>query len=245
MVSQPGFFDLSDRYAALSAAGDPLERLASVVDFEVFRGPLIAALRRSARGKGGRPPFDPVMMFKILVLQALYSLSDEATEFQIKDRLSFQRFLGLGLDGRVPASRSAWLTSPITSSVSHGSKGEVRLHSAKTGCQAALPPRKQRKPGPRRRPSTPKNRDQTPRAAVRPKIEVLRGVQFGQLMSDKSTLSVPKNCTYTSKEGNMSEDNSPIRIDPPHASFGPYSRDGQNLYISGQLPFAPDGSLVK
>lgn len=102
MVGQPGFFDLSDRYAALSAAGDPLERLAAVVDFEVFRGPLIAALRRSGRGKGGRPPFDPVMMFKILVLQALYSLSDEATEFQIKDRLSFQRFLGLGLDGRVP-----------------------------------------------------------------------------------------------------------------------------------------------
>lgn len=44
MVGQPGFFDLSDRYAALSAAGDPLERLAAVVDFEVFRGPLIVAL---------------------------------------------------------------------------------------------------------------------------------------------------------------------------------------------------------
>ncbi len=61
MVGQPGVFDLSDRYAALSAAGDPLERLASVVDFEVFRGPLIATLRRSGRGKGGRPPFAPVM----------------------------------------------------------------------------------------------------------------------------------------------------------------------------------------
>ncbi len=109
MAGQPGFFDLSDRYEALSAAGDPLERLASVVDFEVFRGPLIAALRRSVRGKGGRPPFDPVMMFKILVLQALYSLSDEATEFQIKDRLSFQRFLGLGLDGTVPDATTVWL----------------------------------------------------------------------------------------------------------------------------------------
>ena len=109
MVGQPGFFDLSDRYAALSAAGDPLERLTAVVDFEVFRGPLIVALWRSDLGKGGRPPFDPVMMFKILVLQALYSLSDEATEFQIKDRLSFQRFLGLGLDGRVPDATTVWL----------------------------------------------------------------------------------------------------------------------------------------
>jgi transposase, IS5 family len=109
MAGQPGFFDLSDRYEALSAAGDPLERLAAVVDFEVFRGPLVAALRRGARGKGGRPPFDPVLMFKVLVLQALYSLSDEATEFQIKDRLSFQRFLGLGLDGTVPDATTVWL----------------------------------------------------------------------------------------------------------------------------------------
>ena len=109
MVGQPGFFDLSDRYAALRAAGDPLERLASVVDFESFRGPLIVALRRSARGKGGQPRLDPVMMFKILVLQPLYSLSDEATEVQIKDRLSFQRFLGLGLDGRIPDATTVWL----------------------------------------------------------------------------------------------------------------------------------------
>ena len=109
MAVQPGFFDLSDRYEALSAAGDPLERLSAVVDFELFRGPLLAALRRSPRNKGGRPPFDPVLMFKILVLQALYSLSDEATEFQIKDRLSFQRFLGVGLEGTVPDATTVWL----------------------------------------------------------------------------------------------------------------------------------------
>lgn len=109
MLGQADFFDLSDRHAALSAAGDPLERLASVVDFEVFRGPLIAALSRNARGKGGRPPFDSVMMFKILVLQALYSLSDEGCEFQNKDRLSFQRFLGLRLDGKVPDATTIWL----------------------------------------------------------------------------------------------------------------------------------------
>lgn len=109
MAGQLGFFDLSDRYAALSAAGDPLERLSLVVDFEVFRGPVIAALRRGPRNKGGRPPFDPLLMFKILVLQALYSLSDEAVEFQIKDRLSFQRFLGLGLDGAVPDATTVWL----------------------------------------------------------------------------------------------------------------------------------------
>jgi len=97
MSGEPGFFDLDERYGALSAAGDPLLKLSSVIDFELFRPALKRALRRSDRGKGGRAPFDAVLMFKILVLQALYNLSDDQTEFQIRDRLSFMRFLGLGL----------------------------------------------------------------------------------------------------------------------------------------------------
>ena len=92
MSDQRGFFDLDERYRALSAAGDPLERLGSVVDFEVFRADLDAALMRSDRTKGGRPPYDPVLMFKVLVLQVLYGLSDDQTEFQILDRRSFGRF---------------------------------------------------------------------------------------------------------------------------------------------------------
>ena len=96
MAGQPGFFDLDDRYAALSAAGDPLVRLAEVVNFETFRYRLEKALNRSDRARGGRPPYDSVLMFKILVLQALYNLSDDQIEFQIRDRLSFMRFLGLG-----------------------------------------------------------------------------------------------------------------------------------------------------
>jgi IS5 family transposase len=109
MERQPGFFDIDRRYAALSEAGDPLERLVKVVDFEVFRARLLAALRRSHRSKGGRPPYDPVLMFKVLVLQALYNLSDDRTEFQIRDRLSFMRFLGLGLSDQVPDAKTIWL----------------------------------------------------------------------------------------------------------------------------------------
>jgi len=108
MGGSPGFFDLDERYAALSAFGDPLERLAAVVDFELFRTPLIQALRRSDGSKGGRPPVDPVLLFKILVLQALYGLSDEQAEFQIRDRLSFMRFLDLGLADRVPDYSTIW-----------------------------------------------------------------------------------------------------------------------------------------
>ncbi len=113
MAVQPGLFDLDERYAALSRTGDPLERLAAVVDFEVFRADLDAALARSGRSKGGRPPMDAVMMFKVLVLQALYGLADEQTEFQIRDRLSFMRFLGLDLHGRVPDARTIWLFREI------------------------------------------------------------------------------------------------------------------------------------
>jgi transposase, IS5 family len=109
MVGQPGFFDLDDRYAALSAAGDPLERLLAVVDFELFRAELDAALDRSDRAKGGRPPYDAVLMFKVLVLQTLYTLSDDQTEYQLKDRLSFMRFVGLALEDRVPDAKTIWL----------------------------------------------------------------------------------------------------------------------------------------
>ena len=109
MAGQPGFFDLDERYRALSENGDPLVRLATLVDFEVFRAPLVSALKRSDGSRGGRPPYDPVLMFKVLVLQTLYTLSDDATEFQIRDRPSFMRFLGLGLEHAVPDAKTVWL----------------------------------------------------------------------------------------------------------------------------------------
>src|ERR687898_584820 len=109
MAGQPGFFDLDRRYGALTAAGDPLERLALVVEFALFRPELDAALERSDRAKGGRPPYDAVLMFKVLILQTLYTLSDDQTEYQIRDRLSFMRFVGLALEDRVPDAKTIWL----------------------------------------------------------------------------------------------------------------------------------------
>jgi IS5 family transposase len=108
MVGQPGFFDGEERLAWLSAAGDPLERLAKAVDFEAFRADLDLALNRSDRAKGGRPPWDPVLMFRVLVLQTLYTLSDDQTEYQLRDRLSFTRFVGLTLADGVPDAKTIW-----------------------------------------------------------------------------------------------------------------------------------------
>ena len=109
MRGQPGFFDIDDRLKRLSALGDQLETFRSAVDFELFRPELNAALSYTDRTEGGRPPFDPVLMFKILVIQATNNLSDERAEFLINDRLSFMRFLGLGLEDRVPDARTIWL----------------------------------------------------------------------------------------------------------------------------------------
>ena len=105
-MAQPGLFDLDERYQRLSENGDPLVRLAALVDFEAFRPKLAAALKRSDGSRDGRPPYDPVLMFKILVLQTLYTLSDEATELQIRNRLSFMRFLGLQLEDAVPDAKT-------------------------------------------------------------------------------------------------------------------------------------------
>ena len=77
-MGQPGFFDLDERYQRLSETGDPLVKLAALIDFETFRRKLTSALKRSDGSKGGRPPYDPVLMFKILILQTLYTLSENS-----------------------------------------------------------------------------------------------------------------------------------------------------------------------
>lgn len=106
---QPGFFDLADREALLERMGDPLPKIDRVVDWEGFRGELEKIRSKERKSNAGRKPFDAVLMFKVLVLQQLYNLSDDQTEFQIRDRYSFCRFLGLTPEGRVPDAKTIWV----------------------------------------------------------------------------------------------------------------------------------------
>jgi hypothetical protein len=108
MARQSGLFDVEERLRELSAKGDDLERVNALVEFETFRPELELAVPRADRSKGGRPPYDHVLMFRILILQASHSLSDERTEYLVKDRLSFMRFPGLSLADRVPDANSIW-----------------------------------------------------------------------------------------------------------------------------------------
>jgi IS5 family transposase len=107
-MKQKGLFDESDRLKELSEMGDPLEKLNKYIQWEKFRGILTRSLKKEAQGQGGRPPYDYVMMFKILILQKMYNMADDKTEYQINDRLSFQRFLGLQLCDKVPDAKTIW-----------------------------------------------------------------------------------------------------------------------------------------
>ena len=112
-MGQLGFFDLNRRYESLTEKNDPLVAIAAMVPFESFRPKLHTALikgelRRSEaerRNSAGRKPWDEVVIFKALVLQALYNLSDDQAEYQLRDRFSFMRFLGLEWRMRFPTPR--------------------------------------------------------------------------------------------------------------------------------------------
>ena len=108
MARQLGFWSVEERLAEISAQGDPLETLAATVDFEMFRPVLARALGGAPRWKGGRPGFDPVLKFRMLVLQALHGLSLEQTEYLVRDRLSWMRFCRLSPDDRVPDANTLW-----------------------------------------------------------------------------------------------------------------------------------------
>ena len=104
-----GLFDEENRMEKLSRLGDSLVRLDNAIPWEIFRPVLEETLRKESKGAGGRPPYDSLLMFKILILQRIYNLSDDQIEFQINDRWSFMRFLGLHMEDHVPDAKTIWL----------------------------------------------------------------------------------------------------------------------------------------
>ena len=107
--NQRGFFDEEYRLEALSKQNDPLEKLSTMIPWNIFKKTLKSIFKKERKKTSGRPPYNYVMMFKILILQRLYNLSDNQMQFQIMDRLSFMRFLDLGLKDQIPDEKTIWL----------------------------------------------------------------------------------------------------------------------------------------
>lgn len=104
---QSGFFDLGDRFLKLNSF-DPLVALNQRIDWEMFRDTLGIIQKKERKSNAGRKPYDLILMFKLLVLQHLYNLSDDQTEFQVRDRYTFCRFLGLTPESKVPDAKTLW-----------------------------------------------------------------------------------------------------------------------------------------
>src|SRR6476619_797683 len=107
-----GFFDADKRLQALSARGDPLEAIDHPVPWESFRAEIEAVVLTPydlKKSSAGRKTFDAILMFRMRVLQALHSLSDEQVEYQVRDRLSFSRVLGLASEDSIPDATTLWL----------------------------------------------------------------------------------------------------------------------------------------
>ena len=105
--TEPRLFAQEEIERKLSELGDPLEKL-SKIDWEIFREAIETALERKDLSKGGRPPYDSILIFKILVLQRLYNLSDDQAEFMINDRITFRRFLELTMSDKIPDAKTIW-----------------------------------------------------------------------------------------------------------------------------------------
>ena len=107
-MNQLGFLDFNIRLQRIDKAGDPLIKINNTIDWEIFRPIIEQARKKKKKSNAGAKGFDAILLFKILILQSLYNLSDEAIEFQILDRYSFSRFLGLHAASKVPDATTIW-----------------------------------------------------------------------------------------------------------------------------------------
>ncbi len=107
-MMQLGFFDFDIRLDRIDKAGDPLIKLNDTIDWQLFRPTLEKARKKDKKSPAGAEGYDVILLFKILILQSLYNLADEAMEYQILDRYSFSRFLGLHAANKVPDATTIW-----------------------------------------------------------------------------------------------------------------------------------------
>lgn len=132
MSNEVGLFGYLDRMNELEQRPTALDKLNESIDWSGFKPVLKEHLNFKDRSKGGRKPLDSILMFKVLILQKYYRLSEEETEFQILDRFSFQRFLGLSVSDKVPDKNTIWSFMQRL-----GTEGVAALFNHFSGCLQA------------------------------------------------------------------------------------------------------------
>lgn len=107
-MGQRGFWDLENREQKLSPKKPLLERLNQIIPWQDFRPILEKLYQKERKSNAGRQPIDVILMFKMLLLQHLFNLSDDELEYQVNDRFSFMKFLGLGIEDNIPDAKTLW-----------------------------------------------------------------------------------------------------------------------------------------
>jgi hypothetical protein len=100
------------RTAAITSAEVLVRTTGGGSPWETFRADIEAVVLRPKemrKSSAGRKPLDAIVLFRMLILQALHNLSDEQAEYQMRDRLSFTRFLRLGIEDSIPDATTLWL----------------------------------------------------------------------------------------------------------------------------------------
>lgn len=101
-MGQKGFWDEQERVAKIKDKKPVLKRLTDSIPWELFRPLLDKGYALERKSNAGRKRIDPLILFKMLILQQLFNLSDEELEFQVNDRRSFEEFVGLGVMNDIP-----------------------------------------------------------------------------------------------------------------------------------------------
>lgn len=99
---------LEERYRFLKEKKNLLTKLDEMIPWDVLTSELKMIERQPRKSNAGRKRYALKLMLKILILQSLYNLSDDELEYQINDRLSFMKFLGLEISDKIPDSKTIW-----------------------------------------------------------------------------------------------------------------------------------------
>ena len=124
----------------IDSLGDPLAEIELCIDFAALAAEVDRIAPRPVSPQGGRPPYPTATMVRILVLKRLYNLSDGQMEYQLLDRMSYQRFCGLSQAANLPDRTTVWVFENRIGEA--GAQALFDGHGSTTACARLYCPRR-------------------------------------------------------------------------------------------------------